>query len=84
MVNSTGFYRPGMKTFAQKVFILTTFAHKVFILTTFVTQSFDLKMIYFLKVYFWILLLRRGKKAPEGPPSPLQDIEGGARSAPNF
>ena len=59
MVNSTWFYGPGT----------TTFAHKVFISTTFVTQSFDLKMTYFchwqsqsLKVYFWILLLRRGPK----------------------
>ena len=29
-----------------------------------VTQSFDLKMTNFLKVYFWMLLLRRGPKAP--------------------
>ena len=83
MVNSIWFYGPSM----------TTFAHKVFISTTFVTQSFDLKMTNFLKVYFWMLLLRRGPKPPEGPngpwgpkgpPSPPRELEGGARSTPNF
>ena len=60
MVNSIWFYGPGM----------TTFTHKVFILTTFVTQSFDLKMTYFPKIYFWMLLLRRGPKAPRRAPKP--------------
>ena len=67
MVNSIWFYGPGT----------TTFAHKVFISTTFVTQSFDLKMTYFLKVYFCMLVLRRGRKAPRRAQRAL-----GARRAP--
>ena len=34
-----------------------------------------------LKVYFWMLLLKRGPKAPRRAPSPPLELEGGAQSA---